>query len=81
MFGPGDNFGDAVEAENLVLDAEDVGEATLEHKGGEGGIWHAKRLAWGWSRGYARLGPCGREWRGLAHAGTHTAPDTLLVFV
>src|SRR5271156_1839404 len=78
LLGSG-NLGDAVEAEDLVLDAEDVGEAALGQAAVKGHLaaFKAAHEAGAGTRTLALVATGGS----FAHAGTHTAADTLLVFV
>jgi hypothetical protein len=78
IFGSGD-LGDAVEAENLVLNAEDVGKATLGQTAVKG---HLAAFEAAHERG-ARAGALTlvSAGGGFTHARTHTAADALLVFV
>ena len=78
-FCGGGDLGDAVEAEDLVLDAEDVGEAALGQTAVKGHLaaFEAAHER-GAGAGALTLVSAGR---GLTHARTHTAADALLVFV
>src|SRR3984957_18285216 len=73
------NLGDAVEAEDLILDAEDVGKAALGQTTGKGHLAAFKAAHEGRTRaGALTFVSTGG---GLTHARTHTAADTLLVFI
>ena len=58
----GDDLGDAVEAEDLVLDAEDVGEAALGQTAVKGHL-AAFEAAHEATNPSGSPGPCGRGWR------------------
>ena len=75
----GDDLGDAVEAEDLVFDAEDVGESALGQTAVKGHLAAFEAAHQGRTRaGALTLVSTGR---GLTHARAHTAADALLVFV
>src|SRR5260370_26731152 len=78
ILGSGD-FGDAVEAEDLVLDSEDVGKAALRQAAVKGHLTAFEAThERGPRTGALTLVSAGG---GFAHARTHTAADALLVFV
>src|SRR5271156_5409075 len=78
LLGSG-NLGDAVEAEDLVLDAEDVGEAALGQTAVKGHLaaFEATHEGGSGARALTLVSAGG----GLTHTRTHTTADTLLVFV
>src|ERR1700688_4841767 len=78
IFGGG-NLGDAVEAEDLVLDAEDVGKAALRQTAMKGHLaaFEAAHQRGAGAGALTLVSPGG----GLTHARTHTTADALLVFV